>query len=87
MFSIIIKKGNYFASLNNFIPREKVRCSKVYNCIEICITHGMCVDHMARQKQVGFIYHKILKKKPRGLYFSKALFEGLIYRGKFVFQN
>ena len=51
-----LKKGNYFVSLNNFIHREKGRCSKVYNFIEICITHGMCVDHMARQKEVGFIY-------------------------------
>ena len=54
---IIIKKGRYFASLNNFIPHEKGRCSKVYNFIEICITHGMCVDHTAREKQVGFIIH------------------------------
>ena len=27
------------------------------------------------------------ENKPRGLYLSKALFEGLIYRGKFAFQN
>ena len=27
------------------------------------------------------------ENEPRGLYFSKALFEGLIYGGKFVFQN
>ena len=43
------------------------------------------MDHMARQKQVGFIYHKIpKKKKPRGLYFSKALFEGLLFRGAYL---
>ena len=57
--AFVKQKGNYFASLNNFIPREKGRCSKVYNFIEICITHGSCVDHMdhmASQKQVGFIY-------------------------------
>ena len=27
------------------------------------------------------------KNKPRGLYFSKALLEGLMYGGKFAFQN
>ena len=27
------------------------------------------------------------RKQARGLYFSKALFEGLIYGGKFAFQN
>ena len=34
------------------------------------------------------IYHKIPKiSSPWGLYFSKALFEGLIYGVKFAFQN
>ena len=50
------QKGNCFASLNNFTPREKGRCSKVYNFIEICITHGRCVDHMdhiARQNELS----------------------------------
>ena len=31
-----------------------------------------------------FTYRKILKKKPRGLYFSKALFQGLIFGGAYV---
>ena len=30
---------------------------------------------------------KFQKCKPRGLHFSKALFEGLIYGGKFAFLN
>ena len=57
--AFVKQKGNYFASLNNFIPLENGRCSKVYNFIEIYITHGRCVDHMdhiVRQKQVGFTY-------------------------------
>ena len=33
------------------------------------------------------IYPKNSENKPRGLYFSKALFEGLMYGGKFAFQN
>ena len=32
-------------------------------------------------------YRKIPKISPQALYFSKALFEGLIYGWKFVFQN
>ena len=32
-------------------------------------------------------YHEIFENKPWGLYFSKALFEGLIYGGKFAFEN
>ena len=33
------------------------------------------------------IPRKIPKISPEDLYFSKALFEGLIYGGKFAFQN
>ena len=32
-------------------------------------------------------YRKNSENKPRGLYFSKALFGGLFYGGKFAFQN
>ena len=32
-------------------------------------------------------YRKIPKISPPGLYFSKALLEGLLYGGKFAFQN
>ena len=32
-------------------------------------------------------YRKCSETKPRGLYFSKALFEGLTYGGKDAFQN
>ena len=31
-----------------------------------------------------FVYWKILKNKPRGLYFSTALFEGLIFGGAYL---
>ena len=30
------------------------------------------------------IYRKIPKNKPRGLYFSEALFEGLIFEGAYI---
>ena len=35
----------------------------------------------------AMLYTVNSENKPRGLYFSKALFEGLIYGGKFAFQN
>ena len=56
---------------------KKGRCSKVYNFIEICITHGMWVDHTARQKQVSFIYRKILKIHPGAYIFQRPFLRGL----------
>ena len=41
----------------------------------------------AQKKSKRGVYCKIPKKYPRGLHFSKALFEGLIYIGKFAFQD
>ena len=41
----------------------------------------------AQKKSIRGVYCKIAKKYPRGLHFSKALFEGLIYIGKFAFQD
>ena len=41
----------------------------------------------AQEKSIRGVYCKIPKKYPRGLHFSKAPFEGLIYIGKFAFQD
>ena len=35
----------------------------------------------------SFNYHKILKNKGQGLYFSQALFEGLIFGGAYIWRG
>ena len=60
----------------------------------------MLWDKYTQQKNGGNIYNarncgisinmkipKNSENKLRGLYFSRALFEGLIYGGRFAFQN
>ena len=44
-----------------------------------------CLQENAALTQTG--YYKIPKISPGAYIFSNALFEGLIYRGEFPFQN
>ena len=43
--------------------------------------------NILNQLDSEYIYRKIPKISPRGLYFSKALFEGLIFGGAYIYSK
>ena len=61
--------------------------TKVANQILSSIPRGLSNTGSPEKIDKRSILYWIAKKYPRGLHFSKALFEGLIYIGKFAFQD